>query len=196
VSEATGGEHDEPDDVYLIGRQRHNAQIHLEAYDPSWPVLYEREAARVRGQLGETVVRLEHIGSTSVPGLRAKPIIDMLLVVAEPAAERDYVRPLESVGYVLKIREPDWHEHRLLKGPDTDINLHVHPPTSAEVNRCLLFRDWLRANEDDRRLYEDTKLELAARRWTYVQDYADAKSDVVEEILARATAATEGDLIG
>jgi GrpB-like predicted nucleotidyltransferase (UPF0157 family) len=165
---------------------RTDGPVLLAEYDPAWPAAFEREAARIRSVLGERALVLEHIGSTSVPGLAAKPIIDILLVVADPADEASYVTPLEQAGYVLRIREPDWHEHRLLKGPDTAINLHVHAPGSPEVDRNLRFRDHLRADDADRELYERTKRELAARNWSYMQQYADAKSDVVEEILARS----------
>ena len=155
-------------------------------YDPAWPALFEREAGRLRNVLGAEILLLEHVGSTSVPGLAAKPVIDILLVVADPADEGRYLPPLEQAGYRLVIREPGWHEHRALKGPDTDINLHVHGPASPEIERHLRFRDHLRADDADRELYQRTKRELAARPWTYIQQYADAKSAVVEEILSRS----------
>src|SRR4051812_33330688 len=104
---------------------RLDGPVTLVEYDPRWPELYEREARRIRGALGERVELLEHVGSTSVPGLIAKPLIDIALAVADPASEADYAPALEAAGYVLRIREPDWHEHRLFKGPDTDVNLHV-----------------------------------------------------------------------
>ena len=165
---------------------RLDGPVHLAGYDPGWPALFEREAARIRGLLGAEVLLLEHVGSTSVPGLAAKPIIDILLVIADPADESRYVAPLEQAGYRLVIREPGWYQHRALKGPDTDINLHVHPPDSPEIGRHLRFRDHLRADEADRELYQRTKRELAARTWAYIQQYADAKSDVVEDILRRS----------
>lgn len=126
-----------------------------------------------------------------MPGLAAKPIIDILLVVADPADEASYVPALEASGFVLRIREPEWHEHRCLSrrrdlGHDRDVNLHVHPPNSDEIERVIVFREWLRSHPEDRQLYESTKRELAARHWKYVQNYADAKTDVVERILARA----------
>jgi GrpB-like predicted nucleotidyltransferase (UPF0157 family) len=155
------------------------------AYDPAWPALFEREADRLRGLLGAEILLLEHVGSTSVPGLAAKPIIDILMVVPDPADESRYLPPLERAGYQLVIRDPGWHEHRALKGPDTNINLHVHGPASPEIERHLRFRDHLRADGADRELYQRTKRELAARNWTYIQQYADAKSAVVEEILRR-----------
>jgi GrpB-like predicted nucleotidyltransferase (UPF0157 family) len=155
-------------------------------YDPAWPNLFEREAARIRAALGEKVQLLEHAGSTSVPGLAAKPRIDIILAVPDSADEPSYVPALDAVGYVLRIREPDWYEHRVFKGPDTDVNLHVFTVGCPEIARMLLFRDWLRANEPDRQLYEGVKRELAQRQWKYTQNYADAKTEVVEEILARA----------
>jgi GrpB-like predicted nucleotidyltransferase (UPF0157 family) len=160
--------------------------IVLADYDPEWATLFEREANRIRTILGERALQIEHVGSTSVPGLAAKPIIDLVLVVADSADEPAYVAPLEAAGYVLRIREPDWHEHRVLKGPDTNVNLHVFSEGSREIDRMLAFRDRLRANDSDRMRYERSKRELAEREWKYVQDYADAKTAVVEEIIARA----------
>ncbi len=141
---------------------------------------------RIRGALGTQVVRLEHAGSTSVPGLAAKPVIDIVLVVPDSADEPAYVPSLARAGYRLTIREPDWFEHRLLKGPDTDVNLHVFTAGSAEVEQMLRFRDRLRTDAGDRELYERTKRTLAARKWRHVQHYADAKSEVVRAILGRA----------
>jgi GrpB-like predicted nucleotidyltransferase (UPF0157 family) len=172
--------------AWVADPPRLDGPVRLDGYDPRWPALYEREAARIRSVLGERVLLLEHVGSTSVPGLAAKPIIDILLVVADPADEPGYVTPLERAGYRLVIREPGWHQHRVLKGPDTDINLHVHPPDSPEIGRHLRFRDRLRADPADRARYEQVKRRLAARRWTYVQQYADAKTEVIAEIMARA----------
>jgi GrpB-like predicted nucleotidyltransferase (UPF0157 family) len=160
--------------------------IELVDYDPAWPGLFEREAERIRAALGDRVRALEHTGSTSVPGLAAKPIVDMTLAVPDSAAEEAYLPSLEAAGYVLRIREPDWYEHRVFKGPDTNINLHVFSEGCPEIDRMLRFRDWLRSNQADRELYERTKRWLAAKEWTYVQDYADAKTAVVEQIVARA----------
>jgi GrpB-like predicted nucleotidyltransferase (UPF0157 family) len=169
--------------------QRLSSRIEVSEYDPGWPALYEREEARIRAALADRVIRVEHAGSTSVPGLPAKPIVDIVLEVPDSAAEPDYVPDLEAAGYVLRIREPEWFEHRLFKGPDTNINLHVFTAGCAETDRMLLLRDWLRANAADRELYAAAKRELAARDWTYVQQYADAKTGVVAEILSRAEAA-------
>jgi GrpB-like predicted nucleotidyltransferase (UPF0157 family) len=164
--------------------------ILLVDYDPEWPRLYRREADRIRSALGARALLLAHVGSTAVPGLAAKPIVDIVLAVADSAAEDQYVPSLEEVGYVLRIREPDWYEHRVLKGPDTDVNVHVFSQGSEEIERMLLFRDRLRRNEGERELYERTKRKLAAREWKYTQDYADAKSEVVEGIIARTSRPT------
>jgi GrpB-like predicted nucleotidyltransferase (UPF0157 family) len=170
-----------------VGERRPlNSTIYLAPYDPAWPSLFTRLAKQIHEALGDGVLLLEHVGSTSVPGLSAKPIIDMVLVVADSSDESSYVKPLEEKGYTLRIREPDWHEHRLLKPPNVQGHLHVFSDGCEEIERMLLFRDWLRNHADDRLLYEETKRELAARTWKYTQNYADAKSEVVEEILARA----------
>jgi GrpB-like predicted nucleotidyltransferase (UPF0157 family) len=160
--------------------------IEIHEYDPRWPALYAREEERVRSILGDRVLRIEHVGSTSVPGLPAKPVVDIVLEVADSADEAGYARDLEAGGYPLAIREPDWYEHRLFKGPDTNVNVHVFGAGCEELDRMIRFRDHLRASETDRELYAQAKRDLAARDWSYVQQYADAKTAIVREILARA----------
>jgi GrpB-like predicted nucleotidyltransferase (UPF0157 family) len=167
-------------------RVPHNAPVSLHEYDQAWPAAFEREAARIRGALGDGALRLEHTGSTSVPGLAAKPVIDITLIVASSADESTYLPQLEAAGYVLRIREPRWHEHRMFKGPDADVQLHVFSAGSVELERMVGFRDWLRTHDEDRELYERTKRELAGRTWRHIQNYADAKTEVVEAIMARA----------
>ena len=157
-------------------------------YDDEWPTLFQREAARIAGLLGGRALRIEHVGSTAVQGLPAKPIIDIDLVVADSADEAAYLPALQSAGYRLVIREPGWYEHRCLKGPDMNVNLHVYSVGCPEVERTVAFRDRLRADEADRELYARTKRELAGRQWTYVQQYADAKTAVITEILGRSAA--------
>jgi GrpB-like predicted nucleotidyltransferase (UPF0157 family) len=164
------------------------APIFLADYDPEWPGLFAREEARIRAALGDRVIRLEHTGSTAVPGLAAKPVIDITMIVADVTDEDAFVPGLEAAGYVLRIREnePDWYDHRVFKGPDTNVNLHVFSIGCPELERMVGFRDWLRTHDEDRELYERTKRELVARDWKYVQNYADAKTGVVEEIMAKA----------
>ena len=187
----------DPDDVAAYDRELAEVTIggprlllgavEIHDYDPDWPRLYEREEERIRAALRDRVIRIEHVGSTSVSGLPAKPLIDIALEVPDSADEAAYVPGLEATGYSLRIREPDWFEHRVLKGPDTDVNVHVFSAGCEEVDRMLLFRDWLRGNAADRELYAVKKRELAGREWKYMQQYADAKTSVVHEIMARAT---------
>jgi GrpB-like predicted nucleotidyltransferase (UPF0157 family) len=164
------------------------APIEIFDYDPAWPELYEREAVRIRKALGARVVRLEHAGSTSVPSLPAKAVIDIVLEVPDSADEAAYVPDLEAAGYTLRIREADWFEHRGFRGPDTKVNLHVFSAGCEETDRMLLFRDWLRTNAADRERYAKVKRELATHDWKYGQQYADAKTAIVKEIMARAEA--------
>ncbi|HLK62452.1 MAG TPA: GrpB family protein [Bryobacteraceae bacterium] len=160
--------------------------IEIVDYDRQWPRLFAREADRISCALAGLALAIEHAGSTSVPELPAKPIIDIVLAVRDSADETSYAPALEAAGYRLRIREPGWHEHRMFKGPDTDVNLHVFSQNCPEIARMLRFRDWLRTHPEDRDLYARTKRGLARENWKYTQNYADAKTAVVEEILARA----------
>lgn len=160
--------------------------IELSPHDPRWPLRYQEEAGRIQQALGDRAILLEHVGSTSVPGLVAKPIIDIVLAVADSADEPSYAPDLEASGYRFGLREPDWFEHRLFKGSNDDVNLHVFSDGTEEIDRMIRFRNRLRANESDRLRYESVKRELAERAWSSVQDYADAKSDVIEDILRRS----------
>ena len=171
-------------DAVTVGERRpHNDTIYLAPYDPAWPSRFLSLAALIRNALAGEVLLLEHVGSTSVPGLAAKPVIDMVLAVSDSSDEAAYVPPLERRGFVLRIREPEWFEHRMLKTPEVDGNLHVFSAGCEEIGRMLAFRDRLRAHDGERRLYEEKKRELAARVWSDVQDYADAKTQIVRRIL-------------
>jgi len=165
-----------------------NNTIPLFDYDPTWPAQYEREAAKIRAALGDDAIQLEHVGSTSLPGMCAKPVIDILLAVADSADEDAYVPALTAQGYRLHLREPDWYEHRVIKGDAPMVNLHVFTVGAPEIARMLGFRDRCRAHPEEFALYRDAKRALAARTWRHVQHYANAKSDVVEAIIARALA--------
>jgi GrpB-like predicted nucleotidyltransferase (UPF0157 family) len=162
-------------------------------YDPRWPSWFAQLRAEVVEALGERALLVEHTGSTSVPGLAAKPVIDMLLEVADSADEASYAPALEAAGFRLRLRDPEWLEHRLLRrriaeGDRHDVNLHVFSQRYAaeEIARVIGFRDWLRDHDDDRDRYAAVKRDLAKRRWKYVQNYADAKTDVIKEIHVRA----------
>ena len=175
--------------AWIDGPSVHNATIVLSEYDLAWPAMYAAQERRIRAALGERVRLLEHAGSTSVPGLVAKPRIDVILAVADSADEAAYVPDMDTAGYDLRVREPNWFEHRLFNALDVAANIHVFSAGCAEIDRMLRFRDWLRTHPEDRDRYAATKRELAQRTWQYVQHYADAKSAVVAEIMARADAA-------
>lgn len=155
-------------------------------YDPAWPALFAAERARLERLLGPAMLSLEHIGSTSVPGLAAKPIIDLDLVVADSGDEPAYRPQLEAGGYRLVVREPNWHQHRMFKGPDTDINLHVFSPGAAELTRHLAVRDWLRTHPQDRDRYAAAKRRLATKHSSDIQAYTDGKDGIIDVIYRRA----------
>ena len=172
--------------MIVNGNVEHNQTIQLNPYDEKWPALFEREKERILKILKDKALMIEHIGSTSVSGLMAKPIIDILLVVEDAGKEEDYMDDLCRHGYILRVREPNFENHHMFKGPDTDIHLHVFSKGSKEIEKYLLFRNYLRLHDDARELYENTKKELAKKTWKYVQNYADAKSEVVQKILSDA----------
>jgi GrpB-like predicted nucleotidyltransferase (UPF0157 family) len=143
---------------------REAPRIVIVDYDPAWPKRFCQEAAKIRSTLGEVALHIEHIGSTSVPGLAAKPIVDILLVVEDSGNETSYVPALEDAGYILRVREPDFHEHRMLRTAENDVHVHVFSPGSPEIGRYLLLRDHLREDAEDRKLYAQTKRDLASKK--------------------------------
>jgi len=171
--------------VGLIGGVE-KREIKVVDYDPRWSEKYEQHAKRIKAALKEHLLQVEHVGSTSVPGLAAKPIIDIDVIVEDSSDETTYLPALEKAGYVLRVREPDWHEHRMMRTPELDVHVHIFSPDSPEFKRHLVFRDWLRRNTEDRQLYDTTKRQLAARQWEDMNAYARAKSEVVERIIATA----------
>lgn len=167
--------------------------IEIAGPDPAWPRRYGELAGRIRGALGWRALQVEHVGSTSVPGLPAKPIIDIDLTVADSGREQAYVPALEAAGFRLVIREPWWYEHRCLRAEDPRCNLHVFGPDSPEPFRHRLFRDWLRGNPDDRELYASVKRQAAAEansRGEHVMQYNARKEQVLREIYRRAFTAS------
>ena len=171
------------DQVLIGGREKH--EIVIRDYDPSWPLRFELECGRVQRALGSNALRIEHIGSTAVPGLAAKPIIDVLVTVFDPDDDVAVLSPLQLAGYELRVREP---AHRMFRTPEKDVHVHVWADTDPEVARCLTFRDQLQRSSEDRAAYERLKRDLASRPWRDMNDYADAKSDLIAAILAKATA--------
>jgi GrpB-like predicted nucleotidyltransferase (UPF0157 family) len=179
------------EDIWVGGRPE-PAPIHVVEYDPAWPSVWETVAERIRRALGQRVLALDHVGSTAVPGLLAKPVIDIDLTVADSRHEEAYVPDLERAGFRLTIRESGWHEHRLLTGQDPAVNLHVFSPDCPETVRHLMFRDWLRSHPDDVRIYAEVKVAAAAETTAageHVMDYNLRKQAVIREIYARMFAA-------
>jgi GrpB-like predicted nucleotidyltransferase (UPF0157 family) len=156
--------HDDPPDAdpWVPGQEPAPYRIQVVEYDDDWPAHFERVAARVRDALGDRVLELHHVGSTSVVGLPAKPVIDVDLVVADPGDESTYVPDLTAAGFVHTVREPWWHEHRLLKGADPVAHVHVFGPNCSEVVRHLMFQAWLREHPEDLAAYAEAKRAAAA----------------------------------
>ena len=157
-------------------------------YTDEWPRRFETERERLSRALGGRALRIEHIGSTSVPGLGAKPIVDILVVVADADDEDAFRDALIEAGYLLRVREPG---HRMFRTDPRDVHVHVYGDGAQDIDDYLVFRDWLRAHAEDRARYEAVKRELATRTWADMQDYAEAKTEVVESIKARAYGARE-----
>ncbi|QAY74048.1 GrpB family protein [Agromyces protaetiae] len=164
--------------------------VGLQEFDEHWAIVYRDHERRIRDALSPAPVEIEHIGSTSVPGLAAKPIVDIVVAVDDITAEEDYLEPLLSAGYVLRVREPG---HRMVRTPQRDIHVHVFERADPAIEEYLLFRDRLRTDADDRALYERTKRALIDQAWEDMNDYADAKTDVIVAIKARARSAAEAE---
>jgi N-methylhydantoinase B/oxoprolinase/acetone carboxylase alpha subunit/GrpB-like predicted nucleotidyltransferase (UPF0157 family) len=157
--------------------------VRIVDYDPTWPERFEVERDRIVDALGPSMRRIEHFGSTSVPGLAAKPVVDIMVTVDDPDDDGAFVPALTAAGYVLRVIEP---EHRLFRTPARDVHVHLWRAGSDDERRLLLFRDWLRQDADDRARYEAVKRELASREWESSGDYAEAKSDIVAETMRHA----------
>jgi GrpB-like predicted nucleotidyltransferase (UPF0157 family) len=175
-------ERDRDLDSVLIGGREPVTIVVLD-YDPAWPGRFEHVSSRILAALGAAALRIEHIGSTSVPGLAAKPIIDVLLIVPDVEEESAFAPALEAAGLAMRVREPG---HRLFRTQRRDVHVHVYGPDDQAVTNYLDLRDWLRVDEADRTRYADVKRHLAGRSWSDMNDYADAKSEVIGQILGRA----------
>ena len=169
------------DSVLIGGREPFTPVI--ADYDSAWPSRFAELKGRIRSALGDAALGVEHIGSTSVPRLAAKPIIDVLVVVADLDDEPSYVPALEGAGFVLRVREAG---HRMFRTPDRDVHIHVYSSGDQAIRDYLDLRDWLRVDESDRTRYADVKRNLAQRPWSDMNHYAEAKSDVIQQVLGRA----------
>jgi GrpB-like predicted nucleotidyltransferase (UPF0157 family) len=180
----SGDELDRYLDSVLIGGREPVALV-ISDYDSAWPSRFAELEVRIRLALGDAALAVEHIGSTSVPRLAAKPIIDVLVVVADLEDEPSYVPALEDAGFVLRVREAG---HRMFRTPGRDVHIHVYPSGDQAIGDYLDLRDWLRVDESDRALYEGVKRDLAQKPWSDMNHYAEAKSDVIQQVLGRARA--------
>ena len=170
--------------IEVIGGQEQR-DIRILAYNPAWPALFTRERRRIIAALGPLARRVDHVGSTGVPGLAAKPIIDIDVSVPDADDETAYLGPLTAAGYHLRVRQPG---HRMVRTQDLRVHVHVCTVGSEWERRHLLFRDWLRRDECDRELYGQLKLRLAQQDWPDMNAYADAKGPLIAEITERAEA--------
>jgi len=175
----------DPDENPWVHGAPAREEIAVTPHDPAWPTLFASLAARISDALGSAALRIEHVGSTSVPGLAAKPVIDIDLTVADSSDESSYLPALESLGYDLTVREHTWHEHRCLRLDDPRANLHVFSSGCPELIRHRIFREWLREHADDRALYESAKLDARVGADT-VTDYNRRKQPIIREIYERA----------
>jgi GrpB-like predicted nucleotidyltransferase (UPF0157 family) len=171
-------------DVLIGGVEKR--EIVLVDYNPLWPEKFQKHAAILSQALGARALSIEHVGSTSVPGLAAKPIIDIIVQVENSGDELAYLPALLAAGYVLRVCEPGWHQHRMVRTPELDVHIHIFSIGCIEVTRQLAFRDHLRNNADARLLYESTKRKLSKEDWPDMEAYARAKTAVVEQITAKA----------
>ncbi|MCS5732826.1 GrpB family protein [Herbiconiux daphne] len=198
MSERRERRHPDVTTVELVGGPE-PVEVELQAYDARWPGVFLEHRARIRAAVAErdsggdagtgagagAALTIEHIGSTAVPGLAAKPIVDIVVAVDDITAEELYLAPLLAAGYELRVREPG---HRLVRTPARDVHVHVYERGDPAIGDYLLLRDHLRSDAGDRALYERTKRTLLDRPWLDMNDYADAKTDVIEAIKARASA--------
>ncbi len=169
-------------DAVLIGG-REEREVIIVDYSPAWLHRFEKERHRIAAALGAVAGRIEHIGSTAVPGLAAKPIVDVLVAVEDPEDEERYVPALECAGDVLRVREPG---HRMFRTPELHVHVHICSSGSDWERRHLLLRDWLSESAEDREAYAALKIELQGHEWETMNHYAEAKSILIAEMTTRA----------
>lgn len=182
-------------EVGIIGG-REKCEVEIHEYDERWPSMFEQRARMILGALGDVVLRIEHIGSNAVPGHAAKPIIDMLGVGSHPEDKAGYLAALQRAIYELRVREPDFDQHRMVRAPERDVHVHIFAPQSKKVRRYLVFRNQPRSNAEERTTYEKTIRTLAKREWEDMNDYADAKTEVVLKASLRKESAFSARIAG
>ena len=161
-------------------------QVEVVPYDPAWPQLFEEEAARIKQALGENCCEIHHIGSTSVPGLKAKPLIDILPVVYD-LQKVDQATPLmEAMGYEDKRDFGIAFRHFFCKRQERRThNVHIFEIGSPEIEKHLIFRDWMRTHEGDRREYAQIKQQLADQFPDDSMAYSLGKNKFIKDILQK-----------
>ena len=177
-----------PDDEQIARARIHphvSEVVEVAPPDPAWPDWFAWVRDRITTALGPLAVRIEHVGSTSVPDLWAKPVIDVDLAVPDSTDESAYVPALEAAGFELRVREPEWEQHRLFRGHAPESNVHVFSPAAREPQRQRLFRDWLTTNDNDREAYGNLKRALAQREFSDVMHYNNAKASLIYDIYER-----------
>lgn len=165
--------------------------IKIVPYSQNWPIQFQNHAKRIKNALGSVALRIEHIGSTSVEELAAKPIIDILVVIADPSQEELYLPALVDAGYELRVREPEYDNHRMFRTPERDVHIHIYPPHSEEVERYLLFRDFLRNNPRVRGEYANLKQKLSESNWKDMNEYSSAKTSFIDGVINQAKKTSE-----
>jgi GrpB-like predicted nucleotidyltransferase (UPF0157 family) len=182
---------DNPEERHYIEviSTRPQRPIEIVDYDPSWPRAFTTIAELIKSALGPKALSVSHVGSTSIPGLAAKPVIDVDLVVPDPTAEDEYAPALQAAGFQFLFREPNWSEHRFFGLKEPYANIHVFGPGAAELSRHRRFRDWLLAHPEDREVYVQAKREaarVAREKGEDVMGYNGGHEPVIEEIMVRA----------
>lgn len=170
------------DESYLIGGFERR-EVVLADYDERWPDQFRVQQARIAGALGPNAIRVEHVGSTAVPRMSAKAIVDVQLSVVDVEDEDTYLPKLIDAGYHLRVREPG---HRMVRTLERDVHVHICKVGSDWERRHLVFRDWLRIDQADRDAYEGCKRTLALQDWTDMNEYAAAKGPLIAVITQHA----------
>ncbi|MCJ1384593.1 hypothetical protein MMC17_007711 [Xylographa soralifera] len=192
VAQILAPSEDKPELVERVAFRTVTPSITILEPNPEWPQRFEEAKARIQNALGTLIVDIAHTGSTSVPGLPAKDIIDVDLTLKDATDEASYVKPLEEAGFRFLFREPQWHQHRFFveSWPKAyHVNVHVWGPDSPEAAKHRIFRDWLRKTPADLELYAKAKREAAeqtAVAGDSVMEYNQRKEKTIQEILGRA----------
>ncbi|UPK92146.1 hypothetical protein LCI18_003081 [Fusarium solani-melongenae] len=181
----------DPSIVQRVGkRTSEKLPLKIEPPDPAWPQQFQTLKSIIQEALGHKALSISHVGSTVVPNLPAKAIIDIDLTVPDPTAETTYIPALESKGFQFLTREPMWHEHRFFNTNNPYYcNLHVFAHGTAELVRHRIMKEWLTTHEDERELYARAKMEAMEKSnllGETVMQYNFRKQQVIREILERA----------